>query len=82
MPGLLTTGDVDLHVRVEPHAFAAARDVLCKLYEPLYQDCWNESAYFFDPGAEPRVEISLTEIGTSMISTMGRRGREWLRTRI
>ena len=61
--GLLTTGDVDLHVRVEPDAFAAACDVLCELYEPLYRDRWRESAYFFDPRSEPRVEVALTEIG-------------------
>jgi GrpB-like predicted nucleotidyltransferase (UPF0157 family) len=40
VPGLLTTGDVDVHVRVEPSAFSAARDVLSELYEPLYPDHW------------------------------------------
>ena len=63
VPGLLTTGDVDLHVRVEPEGFAAARDVLRQLYEPLYEDRWRESAYFFDPESVPRVELALTEIG-------------------
>jgi adenylate kinase family enzyme/GrpB-like predicted nucleotidyltransferase (UPF0157 family) len=63
VPGLLTTGDVDLHVRVERDAFAAARDALRDLYEPLYEDRWRESAYFFDPRSEPRVEVALTEIG-------------------
>jgi uncharacterized protein len=59
----LTTGDVDLHVRVEPDAFAAARDVLCELYEPLHPERWNRSAYFVNPRSEPRVEVALTEIG-------------------
>jgi len=63
VPGLLTTGDVDLHVRVEPAAFIAARDVLCELYEPLHAERWRESAYFFDPDSNPRVEVALTEIG-------------------
>lgn len=38
MLGVLTTGDVDLQVRIERDAFATARDLLCKLYEPLYQE--------------------------------------------
>lgn len=63
VPGVLTTGDVDLHVRVEPDAFAAARDVLSELYEPLHPERWSRSAYFFDPRSEPRVEVALTEIG-------------------
>jgi GrpB-like predicted nucleotidyltransferase (UPF0157 family) len=63
VPGLLTTGDVDVHVRVEPSAFSAARDVLSELYEPLYPDHWRESAYFFDPESNPRVEVALTTIG-------------------
>jgi GrpB-like predicted nucleotidyltransferase (UPF0157 family) len=61
--GLLTTGDVDLHVRVEPADFPAARSALCELYEPLYPDRWRESAYFFDPDSDPRVEVALTETG-------------------
>ncbi len=63
VPGLLTTGDVDLHVRVEPADFLEARSALYDLYEPLYQDRWRESAYFFDPDSDPRVEVALTEIG-------------------
>lgn len=63
IPGVLTSGDVDLHVRVEAQAFAAARDALRELYEPLDEAGWKESAYFFDPRSTPRVEISLTKIG-------------------
>jgi GrpB-like predicted nucleotidyltransferase (UPF0157 family) len=48
VPGVLTSGDVDLHVRAEKQTFVSARDVLCELYEPLYPDAWHdESAYFF-----------------------------------
>jgi hypothetical protein len=57
VPGVLTTGDVDLHVRVEPDAFAAARDVLCELYEPLHPERWNRSAYFVDPRSEPGLRV-------------------------
>jgi hypothetical protein len=34
VPGILTSGDVDLHVRAEKQAFASARDELCELYAP------------------------------------------------
>jgi len=63
VPGLLTTGDVDLHVRTSADSFDAVRDVMCELYEPLYPDRWRESAYFFDADSEPRVEIALTIVG-------------------
>jgi len=65
VPGVLTSGDVDLHVRTERQTFASARDVLCELYEPLYPDAWHdESAYFFAAGSAPPVEVALTVIGT------------------
>lgn len=63
VPGVLTSGDVDLHVRVDEADFIAARDLLSELYEPLYRDHWQESAYFFVLDSDPRVEIALTEIG-------------------
>jgi GrpB-like predicted nucleotidyltransferase (UPF0157 family) len=63
VPGLLTTGDVDLQVRVPEPDFAEARDALCELYEPMYRDRWRESAYFYAASSEPRVEIALTTIG-------------------
>jgi GrpB-like predicted nucleotidyltransferase (UPF0157 family) len=35
VPGVLTSGDVDLQVRTEKQSFASARDALCELYDPL-----------------------------------------------
>jgi GrpB-like predicted nucleotidyltransferase (UPF0157 family) len=64
IPGVLTSGDVDLHVRVELHAFAPARDVLSQLYEPFHLDAWHsEGAFFTSPGSKPQVEVALTAIG-------------------
>jgi GrpB-like predicted nucleotidyltransferase (UPF0157 family) len=64
-PGLLTTGDVDLHVRTDEPSFAVARDVLAELYQPLYLDAWHEtSAFFAARGAQPPVEVALTVTGT------------------
>lgn len=65
IPGILTAGDVDIHVRVAAEAFARARDVLCQLYEPLYVEVWHsEGAFFVAPGTQPPVEIALTAIGS------------------
>ena len=64
IPGVLTTGDVDLQVRVEPRSFDSARDVLCELYEPFHVDVWHsEGAFFTAPGSQPQVEVALTAIG-------------------
>lgn len=63
--GVLTGGDVDLHVRTGAESFPAARTVLSELYEPLYPEAWHsESAYFVAPDTEPRVEIALTVVGS------------------
>ena len=66
MPGMLTSGDVDVHVRVATEAFASALDVLSTLYEPFHEDAWTarESAFFVAPGTAPPVEIALTVVGT------------------
>jgi GrpB-like predicted nucleotidyltransferase (UPF0157 family) len=63
--GVLTMGDVDVHVRVDVPAFAAARDRLCELYEPLHPAIWHdEGAFYFAPGTQPRVEVALTVRGS------------------
>jgi len=65
VPGMLTTGDVDLQVRVEPQAFESARDVLCELYQPFHVDVWHsEGAFFTAPGSQPQVEVALTAVGS------------------
>jgi GrpB-like predicted nucleotidyltransferase (UPF0157 family) len=65
LPGLLTTGDVDILVRVEEREFAHARETLTELYEPLHPDRWTEEAAFFEvPGSTPYVEFALTVIGS------------------
>jgi GrpB-like predicted nucleotidyltransferase (UPF0157 family) len=63
--GLLTSGDVDLQIRVDTASFARARDVLSKLYEPFHHDAWHsEGAFYFAPESEPAVEVALTVIGS------------------
>jgi GrpB-like predicted nucleotidyltransferase (UPF0157 family) len=66
VPGVLTAGDVDVHVRVEKESFESALDALAGVYEPFHRDAWSsgESAFFFAPEAQPPVEIALTVIGS------------------
>jgi GrpB-like predicted nucleotidyltransferase (UPF0157 family) len=65
VPGVLTSGDVDLQVRVDRTSFATARDALSELYDALHPDAWGEdSAYFAARDADPPVEVALTVIGT------------------
>ena len=64
VPGVLTAGDVDLHVRTDGQAFEVAREVLSDLYEPHHPEVWHsEGAFFVSPGSDPRVEVALTVIG-------------------
>jgi GrpB-like predicted nucleotidyltransferase (UPF0157 family) len=65
VPGVLTTGDVDLQVRADRRSFEQARDVLCELYEPHCRDVWHsEGAFFVAAATQPPVEIALTAIGS------------------
>jgi GrpB-like predicted nucleotidyltransferase (UPF0157 family) len=63
---VLTSGDVDVHVRVASESFESALVELSGLYEPFHRDAWSpgESAFFFAPGAQPPVEIALTVVGS------------------
>jgi GrpB-like predicted nucleotidyltransferase (UPF0157 family) len=65
LAGVLTMGDVDVHVRTPRPSFELAREALCDLYEPLHSDVWHsEWAAYFAPGSQPRVEVALTAIGS------------------
>ncbi len=64
VPGVLTTGDVDLHVRTDKTLFAEAREALGELYIPMHTEVWHdEGAFFADPASRPQVEVALTAIG-------------------
>ena len=66
VPGVLTSGDVDIHVRVSDGSFPTARVALIGIYDAIHRDAWSpgESAFFAAPGSEPPVEIALTVIGS------------------
>jgi GrpB-like predicted nucleotidyltransferase (UPF0157 family) len=63
VPGALTFGDVDLHLRVEPAAFAAVVDRLRSIYDVVHPEIWTDTlATFAVPGEE--VGIAATPIGS------------------
>lgn len=65
VPGVLTAGDVDLHVRTERESFETAREALSGLYKPLHREVWHaEGAFYVAPGSHPRVELALTVVGS------------------
>ena len=66
LPGALTLGDLDLHVRVRPERFAAAVEALLTLYEVFRRDHWTDAfATFTDPRAtDPPIGVALTAVGT------------------
>jgi GrpB-like predicted nucleotidyltransferase (UPF0157 family) len=55
LPGALTKGDVDLHLRVVgPDAFAAALERLAEVYRPTSRAAWAATLAVFDvPGGRP-----------------------------
>ena len=50
LPGALTKGDVDLHLRVAPSEFEAAVAALGRVYQPGSQGAWARTLAVFDVG--------------------------------
>ena len=64
VPGALTGGDVDLHLRVDPPGFADAVAALTRVYEIVHPDIWSATlATFAVPGAEA-VGVAVTPVGS------------------
>ncbi len=63
LPGALTFGDVDLHLRVPLGEFDAASDALRAVYSVVHPDIWERGFATFEvPGVEPPTGIALTAI--------------------
>jgi len=70
VPGALTHGDVDLHLRVPPEAFAGAVAQLRRAYRIVHPGIWTATLATFEvagdganadgPGARPPVGIAAT----------------------
>jgi GrpB-like predicted nucleotidyltransferase (UPF0157 family) len=54
VPGALTKGDLDLHLRVPPESFGGAVDSLSTVYRPSSRSAWAATLAVFDvPSARP-----------------------------
>jgi GrpB-like predicted nucleotidyltransferase (UPF0157 family) len=65
LPGALTGGDIDLHLRVAPKAFAAAVEVLDDVYHVVNPGIWTDTlATFVTREPDEDVGIAVTSIGS------------------
>ena len=63
-PELLTAGDIDLHLRVPPGAWADAVAMLSATYAVVLPEIWQDGFATFEvTDAEPPVGIAATAIG-------------------
>ena len=64
IPDALTRGDLDIHVRVAPADFVAARDVLARAYTTYSPEMWTaQFATFVREDAEVDTGVALTAVG-------------------
>ncbi|WP_157973925.1 GrpB family protein [Desertihabitans aurantiacus] len=63
LPGLLTKGDVDLHLRVAPGELAAAVERLRTVAEPVHPAIWTDEFATFERREPPVVGIAVTVVG-------------------
>jgi hypothetical protein len=63
MPGVLTKGDVDLHLRVTgPATFAAVTERLGEMHRPASPEAWAETLAVFEvPGGRP-IGLAVTPV--------------------
>jgi hypothetical protein len=64
VPGALTVGDVDLHLRVEQAAFATAVAVLREHYPVVHADIWGPTLATFEVPATVPAGLAVTPAGS------------------
>jgi uncharacterized protein len=64
VPGTLTKGDVDLHLRVDPVDFAPAVALLRAAYPPASPDAWAETLAVFDVTETREAGLAVTPAGS------------------
>ncbi len=65
VPGALTKGDVDLHLRVEAADFAATVAVLRGLYPVVHPEIWQDTLATFAVPASLPTGVAVTPIGSA-----------------
>lgn len=64
LPGLLTKGDIDLHLRVPAAQFDVAVERLRLVAEAVRTDIWSSGFATFERSDEPVVGIAATVVGS------------------
>ena len=64
LEGLVTKGDIDLHLRVGSPDFAPAQARLVPRYQPAHPEIWTDSFAAFERGTEPPIGLALTIVGS------------------
>ncbi|WP_146067337.1 hypothetical protein [Arthrobacter sp. SX1312] len=62
LEGLLTKGDIDLHLRVMPGEFAIATSRLTLIFDRARQEIWTPSFAVFERDSTPPVGIAVTVV--------------------
>ena len=63
-PGMLTSGDIDLHLRVPHDDFDAVVDELRSRYDVVHPDAWSATLATFAAADDPLVGLAVTPIGS------------------
>ena len=64
LPGALTSGDIDLHLRVPPARFAAAVAALSDAYRVVHKEIWSSTLATFAAPDDDLVGIAATPVGS------------------
>lgn len=64
MPGALTSGDIDLHLRVPPAGWAAAIGALSDAYRVVHPEIWSSTLATFASHDDALVGIAATPMGS------------------
>ena len=65
LPGLLTHGDVDLLLRVEPGEFARVTERLSGIYETRREELWTDQMALFLVEPDVPVELAVVPVGSA-----------------
>jgi GrpB-like predicted nucleotidyltransferase (UPF0157 family) len=64
VPGALTGGDIDLHLRVPPDDFARVVAELAGVYDAVHPEIWSETLATFEARDDSAVGVAVTPIGS------------------
>ena len=64
IPGALTRGDVDLHLRVPPDLFVTAVDLIRRDHAVVHPEIWCDTLATFAVDAPIAAELAVTPIGS------------------